>query len=75
MNAQNRIETNHEVMLGKPVVRGTRITVEFVLRKMAQGASVAELLDGYPHLQPEDIRACLEYAADLTANEELIPAA
>lgn len=64
MNTQPHIVTDHEIMLGKPVIRGTRITVELVLRKMAQGVSVADLLDMYPHLTVEDVRACLDYAAN-----------
>jgi uncharacterized protein (DUF433 family) len=59
-----RIEFNPSVMLGKPVIRNTRIPVELVLRKLADGAAVAELLDGYPRLTEADVRACLAYAAD-----------
>lgn len=75
MTKQSRIETNHEVMLGKPVIRGTRITVELILRKMAQGANVTDVLEMYPHIRAEDVHACLDYAADLAANEEFIQAA
>lgn len=64
-----RIEINPSVMLGKPVIRNTRIPVELLLRKLAEGASVAELLDAYPRLTEEDVRACLEYAADAIAHE------
>jgi uncharacterized protein (DUF433 family) len=56
-------------MLGKPVVRNTRIPVELVLRKLAEGAAIADLLDAYPRLTEEDVRACLEYAADAIAHE------
>jgi uncharacterized protein (DUF433 family) len=59
-------------MLGKPVIRGTRVTVELILRKLSQGASEAELLDAYPRLAPEDIRAALAYAADTIAHEETV---
>jgi uncharacterized protein (DUF433 family) len=65
----SRIEINPSVMLGKPVVRNTRIPVELVLRKLAEGAEIAELLDAYPRLAEEDVRACLEYAADAIAHE------
>jgi uncharacterized protein (DUF433 family) len=68
----DRIEINPNVMLGKPVIRGTRIKVELLLRKLAEGASEAELLDAYPHLSAEDIRAAISYAADVVAHEELI---
>jgi uncharacterized protein (DUF433 family) len=51
-----RIEINPAIMMGKPVIRGTRITVELILRKLAEGASDGELLQDYPHLTTEDIR-------------------
>lgn len=57
-----RIETHPEIMLGKPVIRGTRIPVELVLRKLSEGATVQELIDAYPSLTPDDIKAALEYA-------------
>ncbi len=59
----NRIEINPAVMLGKPVIRGTRIPVELILRKLSEGATEADLLDAYPRLTPEDIRTALAYAA------------
>jgi uncharacterized protein (DUF433 family) len=65
-----RIEINPLVMQGKPVVRNTRIPVELLLRKLAEGASFDDLLDAYPRLVKEDIQACLEYAADTIAHEE-----
>jgi uncharacterized protein (DUF433 family) len=52
-----RIEINPAIMLGKPVIRGTRITVELILRKLAEG----ELLEDYPHLTAADIRAAIAY--------------
>lgn len=55
----DRIEVNPQVMLGKPVIRGTRIPVELILRKLSEGATEAELLDAYPRLIPEDIKAAL----------------
>ena len=59
-----RIEINPEIMLGKPVIRGTRIPVEIILRKLAEGATEADLLDAYPRLIKQDIQASLAYAAD-----------
>jgi uncharacterized protein (DUF433 family) len=70
MPAQGRIEINPKIMLGKPVIRGTRITVELILRKLAEGASHSDLLESYPHLTLEDIRAAIAYAADALAHEE-----
>ena len=68
----DRIEVNPNVMLGKPVVRGTRIPVELILRKLSEGASTADLLDAYPRLTVEDIHACMGYAADMVAHEETV---
>jgi uncharacterized protein (DUF433 family) len=70
MANQDRIEVNPKVMLGKPVIRGTRIPVELLLRKLSEGASAADLLDAYPKLTAEDVSAALAYAADSLAHEE-----
>jgi uncharacterized protein (DUF433 family) len=67
-----RIEINPAVMMGKPVIRGTRITVELILRKLAEGATEAELLEDYPHLKPEDLRAAIAYGAASVAHEEVV---
>jgi len=66
-----RITVDAKVMVGKPAVRGLRITVEQVLQALAGGVTVEELLDDYPELEREDINAVLLYAAEL-ANEERI---
>jgi uncharacterized protein (DUF433 family) len=68
----DRIEIDPQVMLGKPVIRGTRITVELILRKLAEGMTEADLLDAYPRLTPQDIRAAMGYAADTLAHEETL---
>ena len=68
----SRIEINPKVMLGKPVIRGTRIPVELILRKLSEGATEADLLAGYPRLTGDDIKAALAYAADSLAHEEII---
>jgi len=65
----DRIDINPDIMLGKPVIKGTRIPVELLVRKLGEGASQEELLDGYPNLKKEDIQAALVYAADNLANE------
>ena len=59
----NRIEINPAIMMGKPVIRGTRITVELIVNKMAEGETESELLDDYPHLTADDIRAAIAYGA------------
>ena len=71
MAAVERIEMNPKVMLGKPVIRGTPIPVELLLRKLGEGATEEDLLDAYPRLQREDIRAALSYAADTIAHEDI----
>ena len=71
MDWREYIEQRPGVMLGKPVIKGTRIPVELILRKIAEGASTADLLDAYPRLKPEDIQAALLYAADVIALEEV----
>jgi uncharacterized protein (DUF433 family) len=68
----DHIEINPNVMLGKPVVRGTRIPVETILRKLSEGMHENELLDAYPRLTPADIQAALAYAAETLAHEEII---
>ena len=65
----DRIEINPDVMLGKPVIKGTRVPVELIVRKLGEGASIEDLLDGYPNLKKEDIQAALTYAANNLANE------
>ena len=67
-----RIAIDPAVMMGKPVIRGTRITVELVLRKLAEGASEGDLLKDYPHLTQEDIRAAVAYGAASLAHEEVV---
>jgi uncharacterized protein (DUF433 family) len=67
-----RIEINPSVMQGKPVVRNTRVPVELVLRKLAEGATFDDLLDAYPRLTAQDIKACLEYAAATIAHEDIL---
>ncbi len=66
------IEINPKVMLGKPVIRGTRIPIELILRKLGEGASEQDLLDAYPNLKGADIRAAMAYAAAALAHEEIV---
>ncbi len=68
----DRIIVDPDVMLGKPVIRGTRITVELILRKLGEGTSEADLLDAYPGLTQADIQAALVYAADSLAHERIL---
>ncbi len=66
-----RIEIDPNVMMGKPVIRGTRIAVELILRKLSEGATQDDLLDAYPRLTADDIQAAIRYAADTLAHEEI----
>lgn len=70
---QKRIVINAGVMLGKPVIAGTRIPVEQILRKLAANMSVEAVLRDYPRLSREDIQAALAYASDALGSEEIIP--
>ena len=72
MNYKERIGLNPDIMLGKPTIKGTRITVELVLRKLSEGATKEELLEAYPDLQRADIHAALSYSADVISKEEMI---
>ena len=68
-----RITLNPQVMVGKPVIRGTRLTVEFILNLLAHGATTAEILEEYNGLTPEDIKACLLFAKESMSKTEFMP--
>ena len=72
MNIYDRIEINPNVMMGKPVIRGTRIPVELILRKLSEKATETDLLHSYPQLAAEDIKAAIRFAADTIAQEETV---
>jgi uncharacterized protein (DUF433 family) len=69
----DRVTTDPNIMVGKPVIRGTRIPVELVVRMVARGIPDSEILREYPRLQAQDIRAALAYAADVLAHEDVFP--
>jgi uncharacterized protein (DUF433 family) len=69
---QDYIEERKDVMLGKPVFKGTRLTVQHVLEELGAGMSFDELLDNYPTLKPEHVRAALQYAAAVVAMDQSI---
>ena len=71
-NYKGKIESNPDIMLGKPVIKGTRITVELILKRLSEGASMDEILEGYLNITKDDILACLSYSADVIGEEELI---
>ncbi len=70
----DRIERDPRVMMGKPVVKGTRITVELILREVSAGLSFGEIVDAYPRLTESDVKAALAFAADYMRHEGLIAA-
>lgn len=70
-----RITLDPEVLLGKPVIRGTRLSVEFVIGLMADGWSEAEILANYPGITHDDVIACLVYARDTVSSEKAFPSA
>jgi len=67
----DRITANPEIFGGKPIIRGLRISVELILSLLAQGEPVEAVLDDYPELEIDDIRACLAYAHAVVANDRL----
>lgn len=72
MEISKHIDLNPKIMMGKPVVRGTRIPVELILRKMGEGATETDLCEAYPRLTIDDIRAVIIYAADLISHDEFV---
>ena len=72
MNYSSRVVLNTDIMFCYPVIKGTRVTVELVLRKLSDGMTIDEMITSYSHLKKEDIYAALTYASDLIANEEII---
>ena len=73
MSWQERIVINPEILMGKPVVKGTRLAVEFIIDLMAQGWLEADILRNYPGLTQEDIKACLSYASTVLKTEKVYP--
>lgn len=69
---RGKINMDPNIMLGKPIIRGTRITVELILRKLSEGMTIEELLVAYPHLTKDDVFASLSYSADVIGKEEMI---
>jgi uncharacterized protein (DUF433 family) len=73
MNWRDRITIDPKVLVGKPVIKGTRIAVEFVINLLAQGWSESEIVRNYPGLTHEDILACLKYAGETLQSEKVYP--
>lgn len=73
MRLLNRISTSAEVMRGKPVIRGTRLTVQFVLGLLAHGQSIESILEEYEGLERDDVLACLSFAAQAVDSSSFVP--
>ena len=73
MNWEERITADPNVLVGKPVVKGTRLAVEFLLDLMAQGWTHQQILENYPGLTTEDLSACLYYASNVVKSERVYP--
>jgi len=71
----SRVTLNPEIIVGKPVVAGTRIAVEFVIGLLADGWSEADILSNYPQLTHDDVMACLSYAREALGSEKVFPSA
>lgn len=72
--ASGRIGADPAIMMGKPCIKGTRITVELILRKLGAGRSFADILEAYPQLTEDDVRAALAFAADYLQHETVLAA-
>ena len=75
MGWQDRIILDPKILTGKPVIKGTRLAVEFILDLLAQGWSEAEIIKNYPGLTHDDIRSCLAYATEVLRSEKVFPLA
>jgi uncharacterized protein (DUF433 family) len=73
MDWRSRIVIDPKILVGKPVIRGTRISVELVVDLLASGWTHQQLLESYPHLSEQDILACLTYAGELLREEQVYP--
>lgn len=75
MDINQFIEINPKIMMGKPVIKGTRITVELILEKLSAGENEDDIIKSYPHITKEDIRAALAFAAQSLKGEKIYPIA
>ena len=73
MKWQERIVIDPQILVGKPVIKGTRLAVEFIIELMSQGWTVQDILHNYPGLTNEDIQACLAYASAVLHQEKVFP--
>jgi len=69
----NRVVVDPKIMVGKPIIKGTRIPVDTIVRQLAEGMTVKDILEDYPQLKKEDIKAALIYCAEIIEGESIIP--
>ncbi|TGL58314.1 DUF433 domain-containing protein [Leptospira sarikeiensis] len=69
MSYEERLSADPKVMLGKPVIKHTRLSVDLILERLAEGMSIQDLLEAYPGISKEDIQACLSYSSDIESKE------
>jgi uncharacterized protein (DUF433 family) len=72
MNWQERITVDPEILVGKPIIKGTRISVELILDRVADGWSIDDMLSSYPHLTRDDVLAALSFAAEIFREEKFV---
>lgn len=72
MNWKDRIEVNPAVLVGKPIIKGTRISVELILDRLADGWTMEDVLASYPHVSREDVLAALSFASELFKEETFV---
>ena len=70
----DRIVINPKVMVGKPIIKGTRIPIDMIVKLVAQGMTIEEILEDYPKLSKEDVKAALLYSAEVVGGESILPA-
>jgi len=73
MKLHDRIVADPDVLVGKPVIKGSRLAVEFILSLLAQGWTEEEIISNYPGINKEDIHACLQYAGEILQLEQVLP--
>ena len=69
----NRIVVDQKIMVGKPIIKGTRVPVDMIVRQIAQGLKIKEILGDYPQLKEDDIKAALLYCAEIVEGESVFP--
>ncbi|MBM9547405.1 DUF433 domain-containing protein [Leptospira sp. 201903074] len=72
MDYKSRLTSSPEVLLGKPVIKNTRIAVDFILERLGDGMSIEHILEAYPSIEKEDILACISYSSDVISRESLL---